>query len=124
MTQMSKENKRKTSIAKEIMDEYKAFENDEEGYSRNQIRVLDMFVAACLHFLGEMSNAKIAKICIENLNTSRKYTSDNVFQSRKRHKELTDTQSTRYNAHYSKTFERVVLSKSENEVLILLPNSL
>lgn len=122
------ENEKKVTpkpIAKEIIAEYQAFESDENGFGRNQIRVLDMFVAACLHFMGEMSNSKIAKLCMANIKTERQYTSDNVFQSRKRHKELINPENTvKYNSHYHKAFERIVLSKSPEEVLIKVPTSL
>lgn len=121
---MTTATKSKSNIAKEIMDRYQILGEEESGFSRNNIRVLDMFVAACIHFLGEMSNARIAKICMENINTGRKYTSDNVFQSRKRHKEFTDPKNEKYNPDYLRNYEQIVLSKSLSQAVIALPKPL
>ncbi len=124
---MTKETKQITQkpIAKLILAEYGGSSEDGNTYSRNQIRVIDMFVAACIYVLGDMSNSKLATICTANLPSERKYTSDNVFQSRKRHRDLINPENAaKYNSHYHKTFERLVMSKSQEELLIKVPASL
>lgn len=106
----------------------KEFHSSEQGiYRRNQIRALDLFVAACRYHLPPMSNNKLSHIVNINFPENRCYSADNIFQSRKRHESLIDeTNPKTYNNIYHKIYKRIVLTKSPGEDFqhILIPRDI
>lgn len=112
-------------VIHKILEEFKAEPNG--VYRRNQIKTLDLFVAAVIYHFGEMNNPTLARICNLNIPLNRVYTADNIFQSRRRHKRLTDANDKEnYDVYYNKAYQKIVLADKPGSMvnLFAVPKSI